>query len=94
MPNLTKDGCRVHVSTGLHPEVARFNVDAYTKMMLMILAIRLKEDYVLGDIYIFDTNNFSLGHVAALTVSRVRRMEITFTVRLKVYRISPNESTY
>jgi hypothetical protein len=80
MPQLTQDCDRV-TTFGLHTSDNKdFNVLHFIKIGLMILEIRMCEDYYLSDIYIMDVANYSVAHIAKITIPILKKYELCVLV--------------
>ncbi|XP_047114972.1 alpha-tocopherol transfer protein-like [Schistocerca piceifrons] len=76
MPRLTPEGYRVHLSLGAVSDLSKYNPDAYVKLFLMMLEVRLAEDLTPGDVYVIDCGQFTMAHIASFGPARVRKIEM------------------
>lgn len=76
MPELTPDFNRILISTDLSSDTSAFNFDSYQKMIFMTADILLSEDYSLGQIYVFNWDTFTWGHMAAMPLQAVKYLEL------------------
>jgi hypothetical protein len=76
MPQLTPDCDRV-VVIGLPPTDGMDFMPMYMiKLLLMMMEIRISEEYCLSDIYVLDFVNITLRHVTRITPSWVKKFEL------------------
>jgi len=76
MPQLTPDFDRVVINAALSNEITKYNVLNHIKMALMVSEIRISEDYCHSDVLIYDMANYTLPHVAKLTLTDVKKYEL------------------
>jgi hypothetical protein len=80
MPQLTPDCDRV-VVFGLQPlDGTEFSMLDGIKIFIMVMEIKLSEDYCSSDILVVDYSNITLGHMLKLTPSHVRKFELCVVV--------------
>jgi hypothetical protein len=64
----------------LHPDATKYNLLDVFKLIFMVGDIRFSEDCCVADTYIVDMANFGLGHVAKITFTAVKKLEVCATV--------------
>ena len=80
MPQLTPDCDRV-VVFGLQPlGGTEYNMLDGIKLFIMMMEIKISEDYCSSDILVIDYSNITLGHMSKLTPSYVRKFELCVIV--------------
>jgi hypothetical protein len=76
VPQLTPDCDRV-VVIGLQPlDGTDFNTLYVIKLYIMMMEIRVSEDYCSSDILVIDYDNLTLGHMSTVTPSYVKKFEL------------------
>jgi hypothetical protein len=65
----------------LNPDATNYNLLNVFKIVFMVGDVRLSEDCCLGDVYIVDMANFGLGHMAKITITAVKKLEVCAMVR-------------
>jgi len=76
MPQLTTDFDRVIINVLQSNDVTKYDVLKNTKLALMVSEIRISEDYCHSDVVIIDFANFTLPHVAKITLTDVKKYEL------------------
>jgi hypothetical protein len=76
MPQLTPDCDRVVVIGVLTSDSTDFNMLDSLLLYLMMMEIRISEDYCSSDIYVFDYSNVTLGHVLKITPTIMKKYEL------------------
>jgi hypothetical protein len=79
---LTDDYCRVTVFGCLDPDPSKVVILDIIKLCFMMLEIKACEDYCLSDIIIMDFNNFTVGHIAKVTLPLLKKVEVCALVSL------------
>ncbi|XP_069699138.1 alpha-tocopherol transfer protein-like isoform X2 [Periplaneta americana] len=91
MPELTPEGDRVIIFKYLTKDATKFVPDNLTKVCLMTSEVRMCEEYCSSDIFIFDMQNYTLGHASKVTFTSVKKGEVcvmkAFNTRLKAFHI-------
>jgi hypothetical protein len=65
----------------LDTDATHYNILDVFKVVFMVGDVRMSEDCCLGDIYIVDLGNFGLGHMAKITITAFRKLEVCAMVR-------------
>jgi len=81
LPRLTEECYRVVVIGNLDTDSTNYNLLDVFKVVFMVGDVRLSEDCCLGDIYVVDLANFGLGHIAKMTITALRKLEVCAMVR-------------
>ncbi|XP_049812963.1 retinol-binding protein pinta-like [Schistocerca nitens] len=76
MPRLTKEGYRIIINTQLDPDPSSYVFPTHAKMVLMELEIMMGEDYSLGDVYVIDLANATMGHLLRTDINCLRNSEL------------------
>ncbi|XP_069699139.1 uncharacterized protein [Periplaneta americana] len=76
MPELTPEGDRVIIFKYLTKDATKFVPDNLTKVCLMTSEVRMCEEYCSSDIFIFDMQNYTLGHASKVTFTSVKKGEV------------------
>ena len=76
MPQLTPDCDRVVLIGLQHLDGTEFNVLDGIKLFIMMMEIKISEDYCSSDILVVDYSNITLGHMSKTTPSCVRKFEL------------------
>lgn len=76
LPRLTEECYRVVIIGNLDPDATNYNLLDVFKIVFMVGDVRLSEDCCLGDIYIVDLANFGLGHMAKITITALKKLEV------------------
>ena len=92
MPQLTPD-CERVVLFGLPTsDSTDFNMLYVLKLYLMMLEIKISEDYCSSEIYVVDWSNITIGHVSKITPSHVKKFELCGLVSSNNNFLVNNES--
>ncbi|KAJ9583063.1 hypothetical protein L9F63_022585 [Diploptera punctata] len=87
LPTLTPDRDRVLILGLQTPDTRHFDPVMMYRITLMILEIRMMEDYCRSDVIILDFNNYSLAHLPHVSLPRVKKYEMcimrAYKVRIK-----------
>jgi hypothetical protein len=73
MPQLTPDFDRVLINVLQSNDVTKYYALNNMKLVLMVMEIRLSEDYCHSDVVIYDLANFTLPHVAKITLTDLKK---------------------
>ena len=76
MPRLTPDCDRVIVAVLPPLNGMEFHPLYMTKLVQLVMEIRISEDYWLSDILVADYANISLQHISKMTPSWVKKYEM------------------
>ncbi|XP_049864354.1 uncharacterized protein LOC126365809 isoform X2 [Schistocerca gregaria] len=76
MPRLTKEGYRILINTQLDPDPSSYVFATHAKMVLMELEIMMGEDYSIGDVYVIDLANATMGHLLRTDINCLRNSEL------------------
>ncbi|GLV36745.1 uncharacterized protein CBL_02420 [Carabus blaptoides fortunei] len=82
LPKLTKECHRVYMAKMGNGDPNCFDPDIYVKVAYAIMDIRMVYDPCLGDHYVFDLGNITLGIVVKITPALVKK---TITILQKAY---------
>jgi hypothetical protein len=80
MPQLTPDCDRVVVYRLPTSDSTDFNMLYVIKLLIMMMEIKISEDYCISDIYVVDWSNISIGHVSKITPSSLKKYELCVVV--------------
>lgn len=76
LPRLTEECHRVVMVGNLDPDATKYNLLDFFKIIFMVGDVRFSEDCCVADTYIVDMANFGLGHVAKITFTAVKKLEV------------------
>lgn len=80
---MTEEFDRVTISAILDPDPDKYSVLDAVKLLFMSLDLRMRDDYYMADIFIFDVNNFTLGHAAKYTIPIWKKIEVCGLVSIQ-----------
>ncbi|XP_069699125.1 alpha-tocopherol transfer protein-like [Periplaneta americana] len=91
MPELTPEGDRVIMIKYLTKDAINYTHEDIAKVVLMVNEARLCEEYCSSDIYVFDLENYTLGHASRITFTTAKKSIVclldAFGTRLKAFHI-------
>ncbi|KAJ4426597.1 hypothetical protein ANN_26395, partial [Periplaneta americana] len=73
MPELTPEGDRVIIMKYLTKNTINYTHDDIAKMILISNEARMCEEYCFSDIYVFDLENYTLGHASRVTFTTTKK---------------------
>ena len=94
MPQLTADCDRVVLIGVLHSDSTDFNMLDALRLYIMMMEIRISEDYCSSDIYVFDYSNVTLGHVLKINPTIAKKYELCGFVSSKNIFFINNDSRF
>ncbi|XP_069698950.1 alpha-tocopherol transfer protein-like isoform X1 [Periplaneta americana] len=91
MPELTPEGDRVIVIKFLTKDAINYTHEDIAKLVLMANEARMCEEYCFSDIYVYDLENYTLGHASRLTFTTTKKGIVclmdALNTRLKAFHI-------
>jgi hypothetical protein len=60
----------------LDPDATKFNLLDVFKLIFMVGDVRFSEDCCVADNYIVDMANFGISHIAKITITAVKKLEV------------------
>jgi hypothetical protein len=83
LPQLTEDYERVSIIKFLNNDSSLHILNDAFKMVFMIFDIRLMEDYNMGEIFVFDFENFTAADALKFTPPFIKKTYVIVIVSLK-----------
>lgn len=91
LPSLTKEGHRVTVIRLRNTDINQFSIQKFTKRILMVLEVRLKEEACLSNVTVIDLEGFTAAHFAKCsptqTIVRKAMFAIQDSMPMRLHRI-------
>jgi hypothetical protein len=94
MPQLTPDCDRVVVMGPLPSDATNWNVLHAIRLFILMMEIKISEDYCGSDIFVADFGNYTIGHITKVTPSYVKKYELCAVVSSTNLFIVNNFSRY